>query len=222
MIRLGFWLAVSAQPPQFSYTRLRQEIGYLQNWISDSAKAEHPALDLVSIYVHAITKTVSVSFYILSKKRKFFFFALMNLRCSTGASLVAAHRLSCPVARGILVLHWCYPTMSSFVSAFSICLQSFPASGSVPMSAVGIKWPKSWSFSFSSSPSNEYSGLISFKIAWFDLLAVQGTLKSLLQQHSSKASVLLCLLYDPAITFIHNYWKDHSLDYIDLCWQKSI
>ena len=58
-------------------------------------------------------------------------------------------------------------------------------------SALHIRWPKYWSFSFSISPSNEYSGLISFKIDWFDLLAVQGTLKSLLQNHNSKASILL-------------------------------
>ena len=57
-------------------------------------------------------------------------------------------------------------------------------------SALHIRWPKYWSFSFSISPSNEYSGLISFRIDWFDLLAVQGTLKSLLQHHSSKASIL--------------------------------
>ena len=57
-------------------------------------------------------------------------------------------------------------------------------------SALHIRWPKDWSFSFSISPSNEYSGLISFSIDWFDLLAVQGTLKSLLQHHSSKASIL--------------------------------
>ena len=57
-------------------------------------------------------------------------------------------------------------------------------------SALHIKWPKYWSFSFSISPSHEYSGLISFRIDWFDLLAVQGTVKSLLQHHSSKASVL--------------------------------
>ena len=57
-------------------------------------------------------------------------------------------------------------------------------------SAIHIKWPKYWSFSFSISPSNEYSGLISFRIDWFDLLAVQGTLKSLLQHHSLKASIL--------------------------------
>ena len=59
-------------------------------------------------------------------------------------------------------------------------------------STLHIRWPKYWSFSFSTSPSNEYSGLISFRIDWFDLLAVQGTLKSLHQHHSSKASVLQC------------------------------
>ena len=59
-------------------------------------------------------------------------------------------------------------------------------------SVLHIKWAKCWSFSFSISPSNEYSGLISFKIDWFDLLAVQGTLRSLLQHHSSKASIFRC------------------------------
>ena len=62
-------------------------------------------------------------------------------------------------------------------------------------SAVCIRWPKEWSFSFSMSSSNEYSGLISFRIDWFHLLAVQGTLKSLLQHHSLKASVLQCLAF---------------------------
>ena len=59
-------------------------------------------------------------------------------------------------------------------------------------SVLHIRWPKYWSFSFSISPSNEYSGLISFRIEWFNLLVVQGTLKSLLQHHSSKASILRC------------------------------
>ena len=63
------------------------------------------------------------------------------------------------------------------------------------MSVLHIKWPKYWSFSFSLSPSNEYSGLISFRIDWFDLLAVPGTLKSLLQHHSSKASILRHLAF---------------------------
>ena len=63
-------------------------------------------------------------------------------------------------------------------------------------SALRIRWTKYWSFSFSISPSNQYSGLISFRTDWLDLLAVQGTLKSLLQHHSSKASILLCLEED--------------------------
>ena len=82
-------------------------------------------------------------------------------------------------------------------------------------SALPIKWPKYWSFSFSIRPSNEYSGLISFKMDWLDLLAVQGTLKRRLQHHSSKTSVLLkvlSFLYSPTLTSIHDYWKNHSFD----------
>ena len=75
---------------------------------------------------------------------------------------------------------------------FSSRLQSFPASGSFPMSQFFTSSDQYWRFSFSISPSNEYSGLISFRIDWFDLLAIQGTLKILLQHHSSKASVLQC------------------------------
>ena len=83
-------------------------------------------------------------------------------------------------------------TISSSVVPFSH-LQSFPASGSFSNESVlCIRWPKYWSFSFSISPSNEYSGLISFRIDQLDLLAVQGTLKSLLQHHSSKAPILWC------------------------------
>ena len=86
---------------------------------------------------------------------------------------------------------WCHPAISSSVIPSSSCLQSFPASGSLPVeSALHIRWPKYWSFIFSISPYNEYSGLISFRIDCFDLFAVQGTLKSLLQHHSSKASIL--------------------------------
>ena len=71
-------------------------------------------------------------------------------------------------------------------------------------------WPKYWSFSFCISPSNEYSGLISFRINMLDLLAVQGTLKSLLQHHSLKASIRF--LYSPTLTSIHDHWKNHSFD----------
>ena len=86
---------------------------------------------------------------------------------------------------------WCHPTISSSVVPFSSCLQSFPASRSFLMSQLFASGSqKYWHFSFSISPSNEYSELISFRIDWFDLFADQGTLKSLLQHHSSKASIL--------------------------------
>ena len=86
--------------------------------------------------------------------------------------------------------HQCIPTISSSVGPFSSCLQSFPASVFSNESALRIRWPKYWSFSFKISPSNEHPGLISFRMDWLDLLAVQGTLKILLQHHSSKASIL--------------------------------
>ena len=86
---------------------------------------------------------------------------------------------------------WCHPAISFPVTLFSSCLQPFPASGSFPISQFFTSGDQSiWSFSFSISPSNEYSGLISFRMDWLDLVAVQGTLKSLLQHHSSKASIL--------------------------------
>ena len=92
-------------------------------------------------------------------------------------------------------------------------------------SALWIRWPKYWSFSFSISPPNEHSGSISFRIDWFYLLIVPGTLQeSLLQPHSSKASILQCsaFFYVPVLTSIHDYQKNHSFDYMDLCWQSSI
>ena len=81
--------------------------------------------------------------------------------------------------RSLLLLPSIFPSIRVFFNASTLC----------------IRWPKYWSFSFSISPSNEYSRLISFRIDWFDLLAVQETLKSLLQHHSSKASILQCLTF---------------------------
>ena len=113
---------------------------------------------------------------------------LRHTRLPSPSSTPGAYSNSWPSSQ------WCHPALSSFVVPFSSCLQSFPASGSFPMSqsVLHIRWPKYWSFSFSISPSNEYSGLISFRIDWFNLLVVQETLKSLLQHHSSKASILQC------------------------------
>ena len=99
---------------------------------------------------------------------------------------------------------WCYPTISSSVVPFSYHLQSFPASGSFPMSQFFTTWPKYCNFSFSISPSNEYSGMISFRLDWLDFHAVQGTLKSLLQHHSSKTSILWCSAFF-IVQLLHPY-----------------
>ena len=80
-------------------------------------------------------------------------------------------------------------------------------------SVLHIRWPKYWRFSFSISPSNEYSGMISFRIDWFDLLAVQGTLKSSpTPQFKSTNYLALSFLNSPTLTSIHDHWKNHSLD----------
>ena len=88
-------------------------------------------------------------------------------------------------------------------------------------SALHNRWSKYWSFSISINPSNEYSGLISFRMDWLDLLAVQGTLKSLLQHHSSKGSILqhsVFLMVQLLHPSVHDYWKKmHRFDYTDLC-----
>ena len=76
-------------------------------------------------------------------------------------------------------------------------------------SALRIRWPKYWSFSFNISPSNEHPGLISFRMDWLDFLAAQGTLKSFLQNHSF---LVLSFLYSPTLTSIPDHWKNHSLD----------
>ena len=94
---------------------------------------------------------------------------------------------SCPLSR------WCHPTISSSVVPFSSCPQSFPASGSFPMSQLFASGGQSIGVSvLNISPSSEHPGLISFRMDWSDLLAIQGTLKSILQHHSSKASILQC------------------------------
>ena len=118
-------------------------------------------------------------------------------------------------------VHWVSNAIQSShpVVPFSSCLQSLRASVFSNESALRVRWPKYWSFSI--SPSNEYSGLIPFRIDWFDLLAVQGTLKSLLQHHSSQPQFLGALLYGPALISIH-YWKKHSFDSMDLCQQSDV
>ena len=116
------------------------------------------------------------------------------------------HSNSCPLSQ------WCHPAISS-------CLPLLPPSifpsirvfSNEPV--LHIRWPKYWSFRLSISSSNEYSGLISFRMDWLDLLAFQETLKSLLQHHSSKASIIRhSFLHSPNLTSIHDHGKNHSLD----------
>ena len=86
-----------------------------------------------------------------------------------------------------------------------------------------IRWPKYWSFCFSISPSNEHSGFIFFRIDWFDLLAVQGSFKNLLEHQNSKALILQHSAFLMVqLTSKHGYWKKHSFDYTDLCRQSNI
>ena len=109
---------------------------------------------------------------------------LQHTRPHCPLPIFRVHSNSCPLSQ------WCHPTISLSVVPFSSCLQSFLAWVFSIESVLLIRWPKYWSFSFNISPSNEYSGLISFRMEWLDLLAVRGTLKSLLQLYSSKASIL--------------------------------
>ena len=111
------------------------------------------------------------------------------------------------LCHSLLLLHSIFPSIRVFSNESALCM----------------RWPKYWSFSFSISPSNEYSGLISFRIDWFDFLTVQGT------QESSRApqfegiiSSAVSLFYCPALTSIHDYWKNHNFDYMDLCWQSNV
>ena len=119
---------------------------------------------------------------------------------------------------------WCHPTISSCVIPFNSCLQSFPASGVFSNeSALHIRWSKIWSFNFNISPSNEHPGLISFRMDWLDLLAVQRTLKSLLQHHSSKASILWCSAFF-IVQLSHPYMTTRKTIALTrwLCWQSNI
>ena len=137
-----------------------------------------------------------------------------RLPCPSPSQEVCSN--SCPLSQ------WCHPTISPSVAPFSSCPQAFPASGSFP-GGQSIEASAS-----AISPSNEYSELVD----WFDFLAVQGTLESLL--HNSKAQILqrsaffildlsqkaekrFSLLYGPTFISIHDYWKNHSFDYTDLC-----
>ena len=116
---------------------------------------------------------------------------------------------------------WCHPTISSSFVPFSSCPQSFPASGSSQMSQPIASGGQS--IGVSASTSNEHSRLISFRMDWLDLLAVQGTLKSLLQHHSSKASILQCSAFFIVQLSHPHMTTGKTIAWLDrLCWQSNV
>ena len=115
---------------------------------------------------------------------------------------------SCPLSR------WCHPTIPSSVVPSSLTFNLFQHQGLTKQSILHIRWPKYWNYSFSISSFNEYSGLISFRIDWLDLLAVQGDSQesSPTPQFKSINSLVLSFLYSPALTSVYDYWKNQSFD----------
>ena len=165
-----------------------------------------------------------MSLLLLPSQCVLFFIALHT--CVQSLSHVRLHRLqdssllypplslrvcSCPLSQ------WCSLIISSSAALFFFCLQSLPASGSSPVSRLFASGGQS--IRDSTSAANKYSGLISIRIDWFYLPAVQGTFRSLLQHHSSKAS---SLLYGLTLTSLHDYWKNHSFDYIEIFQQSDV
>ena len=144
---------------------------------------------------------------------------LPHARLPCPSPIPGAYSNSCPSH------WWCHPTISSSVIPFSSC-PPIPPSIRVfsNESTLLMRWPKYWTFSFSISPSNEHPGLISFRMDWLDLPAVQGTLKSL-QHHSSKASILQCSAFF-IVQLSHPYMttgKTIALTrWILLCWQSNV
>ena len=126
-----------------------------------------------------------------------------SLSITNSQSLLKLMFISSVMPYNHLIL--CHPLL--LLSSIFSSIQVFSSE-----SVLCIRWPKYWSFSFSISPFDEYSGLISFRMDWLNLLEVQGTLKGLLQHHKSINSLALNFLWSPTITSIHDYWRSHSFD----------
>ena len=154
-----------------------------------------------------------------------FLFPSVQFSCSVASNSLKPHGLQhtrppCPsptpraYSNSCTLSRWCHPSNHLILCRPLLLLPSvFPSIRVFSNESVlHISWPKYWSFNFNISPSNEYSGLISFRMDWLDLLAIQGNLKSLLQHHSSKASnsLVLSFLSSLTLTSIHDYWKNHS------------
>ena len=165
------------------YTNIK--IGHIKYWYLRWLISSVQSLSHVRLFVTPWITAFQASLSITNSRRSL---KLM----STESVMPYSHLILC---RPLLLLTPIPPSIRVFSNESTLC----------------IRWPKYWSFSFSISPSNENPGLISSRMDWLGLLNGQGTLKSLLQHDSSKASIL-SFLYSPTLTSIHDDWKNHSLD----------
>jgi len=165
-------------------------------WNQTSSDGTHSVssvhlLSCVRLFVTPWTAACQASLSITNSQ------SLLKLTCITSV-MPSNHLILC---HPLLLLPSIFPSIRVFSNELVLC----------------TRWSKYWSFSFSISPSNEYSGLVSFRMDWLDLLAVQGILKSLLQHHSSKASILSCLaFFIVQLSHPYGYWKNHCFDRMDL------
>ena len=162
---------------------------------------------------HMLVRLCSKSFKLCFSSLQLCLALRSPMDCSMPVFLVH-HQLPELAQTHVQLSWWCHPTISSSFVPFSSCLQSFPASGSFSSESVlCIRWPKYWSFSFTISPSNEYSELISFRIDWlFSLQSRDSQESSPTPQFKSINSSALSFVYSTTLTSIHDHWKNHSFD----------
>ena len=161
----------------------------MSDYNSRQGKNQYSVQSLGHVWLFAIPWTVALQAS-LSITNSQSFLKLTSIK----SVMPSNHLILC---RPLLLLTSIFPSIRVFSRESLLC----------------IRWPKDWSFTFSISPSNEHPGLPSFRMDWLDLLEVQGSLKSLLQHHSSKASILQhSAFFIVQLSSIHDYWKNHSFD----------
>ena len=163
-------------------SRVPHSLSRLPHW--SLQKGQYSSASLSPLFIVTAENVASVQFSCSVMSNSFQTHESQHARPPCPSPTPGVHPNSCPSNL------WCHPAISSSVVPFSSCPQSLPASVFSNELTLLMRWPKYWSFSFSISPFNEHLRPISFRMDWLDLLAVQGTLKSLLQHHSSKASIL--------------------------------
>ena len=170
------------------------------HWWPDKKTCPFPGINRVYLSPSCFTQFSSVQFSSVTQSCPTLQpYELQHARLPCPSPTPRVHSNSCPSS------WWCHTAISSSGVPFSSCPQSLPESVFSNESTLCMRWPKYWSFSFNISPSKEHPGLISFRMDWLDLLAVQGTLKSLIQHHSSKASIFWCSAFSQSNSHIHTW-----------------